>query len=197
MSRLIGAPEYDLVIRNGRVIDPAQKIDKIANVAIRGGRIAAIHSRIAAAAAAESMDAAGKLVVPGLIDIHVHARDSTLLPPEILSTGVTTIVDAGSRGADNIDQIIEIARAAPNRMRLMINISRLGNNPNPDPNHRGEFLDGTALADVGKARAAIEKHREWIVGMKARLSRNICGRLSGKIRSWGISFVRSATTASA
>src|SRR5947209_1370146 len=127
ISRLKGAAPYDLVIRNGRVIDPAQKIDKIADVAIRGGRIAAIHPKIAAGSA-ESIDAAGKLVVPGLIDVHVHARDSTLLPPEILSTGVTSMVDAGSRGADNIDQIIEIARAAPNRMRLMINISRLGNN---------------------------------------------------------------------
>ena len=55
--------------------------------------------------------------MPGLIDIHLHARDATLLPPEILSTGVTSMVDAGSRGADNIGQILEIARNAPNRMR--------------------------------------------------------------------------------
>ena len=97
----------------------------------------------AAEAAAESLDAQGKLVVPGLIDIHLHARDATLLPPEILSTGVTTMVDGGSRGADNVDQILEIARSAPNRMRILINISRLGNNPFPDPARRAEFLDGT------------------------------------------------------
>ena len=167
-----GATQYDLVIRNGRVIDPAQKIDRIADVAIHAGRIAAIRPHIRDAAA-ESFDASGKLVVPGLIDIHVHARDASLLPPEILSTGVTSMVDAGSRGADNLDQVIEIARNAPNRMRIMINISRLGNNPNPDPARRGEFLDGTALADVAKARAAIERNRQWVIGMKARLSRNI------------------------
>jgi dihydroorotase len=83
------------------------------------------------------------------------------------------MVDAGSRGADNLGQILEIARSAPNRMRILINISRLGNNPYPDPARRGEFLDGIELADVGKARAAIEQNRQWIVGMKARLSRNI------------------------
>jgi len=169
------AAEFDLVIRNGRVIDPSQKIDRIADVAIRAGRIAALHPKIPAAAAAESIDATGKLVVPGLIDIHLHARDATLLPPEIMSTGVTTMVDGGSRGADNIDQILEIARNAPNRMRILINISRLGNNPYPErePERRGEFMDGLELADVAKARAAIEKNHEWVIGMKARLSRNI------------------------
>jgi dihydroorotase len=169
----IRAAEYDLVIRNGRVIDPAQKIDRLADVAIRAGRIAAIRPNIPREAAAESLDAKGSLVAPGLIDIHLHARDATLLPPEILSTGVTSMVDGGSRGADNIGPILEIARNAPNRMRILINISRLGNNPNPDPARRGEFLDGIELADVAKARAAIEQNRQWIIGMKARLSRNI------------------------
>jgi len=173
LPALLRAAEYDLVIRGGRVIDPAQKLDRIADVAIRAGRIAAIHPNIGADTAAQLLEAQGKLVLPGLIDIHLHARDATLLPPEILSTGVTSMVDAGSRGADNIDQILAIARSAPNRMRVLINISRLGNNPNPDPARRGEFLDGIELADVAKARAAIEKNRQWIVGMKARLSRNI------------------------
>src|SRR5580704_9191471 len=165
----IRAAEYDLVIRNGRVIDPALKIDRLADVAIRAGRITSIRPNIPAEAAADSLDAKGKLVVPGLIDIHLHARDATLLPPEILSTGVTSMVDAGSRGADNIGQILEIARNAPSRMRILINISRLGNNPNPDPTRRGEFLDNVDLADVAKARAAIEQNRHWIIGMKARL----------------------------
>jgi dihydroorotase len=173
LTRVLRAAEYDLVIRNGHVIDPAQKIDRLADVAIRAGRVESIRPNIRAEAAAESLDAKGHLVVPGLIDIHLHARDATLLPPEILSTGVTSMVDAGSRGADNIGQILEIARGAPNRMRILINISRLGNNPNPDPARRGEFLDGIELADVAKARAAIEQNRQWIVGMKARLSRNI------------------------
>src|SRR5216117_626429 len=128
--RRIFAADYDLVIRGGRVIDPSQRLDRRADVAIRGGKIAAVRREIPASTGADSIDARGKLVVPGLIDIHLHARDAELPPQEILSTGVTTMVDAGSKGADNVDQLIEIARNAPSRMRILMNIGRLGNNPN-------------------------------------------------------------------
>jgi dihydroorotase len=163
------AAEYDLLIRGGRVLDPGRKVDGMLDVAIRAGKIAAVQKNIPASSAAEVMDAGGKLVVPGLIDDHVHARDAELPPAEFLSTGVTTMVDAGSRGADNIEQIIAIAQGAQNRMRLMLNIGRLGNNPGG----RAEFLDGPEQADVEKAKAAVAKHRQWIVGMKVRLSRGI------------------------
>jgi dihydroorotase len=165
----LSAAGYDLVIRGGRVIDPAQRIDRIMDVAIRGGKIAALGKNIPASSSIESIDATGKLVVPGLIDIHLHARDAALPPSAIMALGVTSMLDAGSRGADNVDELIEIARAAPNRMRILLNIGRLGNNPNG----RGEFLDSIDPADVEKARAAVKKHREWIVGIKARLSRGI------------------------
>src|SRR5690606_21480655 len=112
-SLLFGAAaEYDLVLRGGRVIDPAQQVDMIADIAISGGRIAALAPSFAGNAA-ETIDASGLLVVPGLIDVHVHARDAELPPSEFLAGGVTTMVDAGSRGADNIDTIIAIAQAAP------------------------------------------------------------------------------------
>lgn len=179
---LIGTPQnllaagYDLVIRGGRVIDPSQGMDQIADVAIRAGKIAAVQPEIRDASV-ESIDARGKLVMPGLIDIHVHARDAALPPSEFLSTGVTSMVDGGSRGADNVDDLIAIARAAPNRLRLLLNIARLGNNPGG----RGEFLDGIAPADVAKARAAVEQHRQWVVGIKARLSRSIAGDLDVEV----------------
>jgi dihydroorotase len=167
-GKTLSAADYDLTIRGGRVIDPARRIDRQMDVAIRGGKIAALAPSLPASAA-ETIDAGGKLVVPGLIDIHLHARDAELPPAAIMALGVTSMVDAGSRGADNVDQLIEIVRAAPNRARILLNISRLGNNPNG----RGEFLDSVDLADVSKARAAVEKHRQWIVGVKARLSRGI------------------------
>src|SRR5262245_44729654 len=109
---VFAASEYDLLIRGGRVLDPGRKVDGMLDVAIRGGKIAAVSRNIPASSAAEVMDAGGRLVVPGLIDDHVHARDAELPPAEFLSTGVTTMVDAGSRGADNIDQIIAIAQGA-------------------------------------------------------------------------------------
>jgi hypothetical protein len=65
------AARYDLIIRGGRVIDPSVRLDAIRDVAISGGRIAAVEANIAADAA-DTIDARGKLVVPGLIDIHTH-----------------------------------------------------------------------------------------------------------------------------
>jgi dihydroorotase len=156
---------YDLVIRNGRVIDPSERLDMVTDVAIRSGQIAAIGRSLQGF---DSIDATGKVVTPGLIDIHVHARDAELPPTEFLKTGVTTMVDAGSRGADNIDQLIPVARQSPNRFRFLLNIARLGNN---NPTGKGEFLEGVDLADVDKARKAVMEKRQWIVGMKARLSR--------------------------
>src|SRR2546426_4313753 len=64
--------KYDLILKSGRVIDPSLKLDAIRDVAIAGGRIAAIETNIAGDAS-EVIDARGKLVVPGLIDIHTHA----------------------------------------------------------------------------------------------------------------------------
>src|SRR6187551_1112459 len=163
------ASEFDLLIRGGRVLDPGRKVDGMLDVAIRGSSIAAVRTGIPASSAAEVIDASGLLVVPGLIDIHLHARDAELPPSAILATGVTTMVDAGSRGADNVDQLVGIAQGAANRMRILLNIGRLGNNPGG----KGEFLEGVEQADVEKARAAVAKHRRWIIGMKARLSRGI------------------------
>ena len=62
------APRYDLVIRNGRVIDPASKLDRLTDVAISTGRIAAVQTSIAAADAADVIEARGLLVTPGLVD---------------------------------------------------------------------------------------------------------------------------------
>jgi dihydroorotase len=170
--RALTAADYDLVIRGARVIDPARRFDGRADVAIRGDEIAAVRPDIPAAAGA-SIDARGKIVVPGLIDVHVHARDAELPPSEILATGVTSMADAGSKGADNVEQILDIARHAPNRLRVLLNVARLGNNPGG----RGEFLDGLEQADVEKAKRAVAEHRDWIVGLKARLSRGIAADL--------------------
>src|SRR4030088_2730609 len=72
------AASYDLIIRRGRVIDPSVRLDAIRDVAISGGRIAAVEANIEGdtAETAEIIDARGKLVVPGLLDIHTHVARS-------------------------------------------------------------------------------------------------------------------------
>src|SRR5437588_3697254 len=73
------AASYDLIIKGGRVIDPSVRLDAIRDVAISGGRIVAIEATIAGDAA-ETIDAHGKLVVPGLLDIHPHTARSAERP---------------------------------------------------------------------------------------------------------------------
>jgi dihydroorotase len=161
------AATYDLVIKGGRVIDPSLGVDAIRDVAIAGSRIAAVEPDIAADGA-ETIDARGKLVVPGLVDIHNHAARSKEGPPLCLLDGVTAFVDAGSFGADGIDQGADNAKAGPNLGRVLINISRTGVQPG------GELMD-ISRADVGLARGAIARHRDVIIGVKARLSNNVAG----------------------
>src|SRR5262245_31013980 len=72
-GRLTAQPtRYDLIIKGGRVIDPSLRVDATRDIGIAAGRIAAVESTLTAEAAA-TLDARGKLVVPGLIDIHTHA----------------------------------------------------------------------------------------------------------------------------
>src|SRR5580765_6249845 len=106
------AAHYDLVIRGGRVIDPSMRLDAIADVAISGGRIAAVEPRLSADAT-EIIDARGKLVIPGLLDIHTHCGRAADGPGMVLQDGVTGWIDAGSQGADHIADVIAIAKKAP------------------------------------------------------------------------------------
>jgi dihydroorotase len=93
---------WDLLIKGGRLLDPGQDIDATQDVAISGERIAAIGTDLDRARASKVLDASGKLVTPGLIDIHTHVFrssgvSSSLDPdPTSLAYGVTTVLDAGS-----------------------------------------------------------------------------------------------------
>ena len=87
--------------RQGRARDrPLARVNAIRDVAIAGGRIAAVEANIAADAA-EVIDATGKIVVPGLLDVHTHYARDTEGPTGCLSDGVTGWIDAGSEGADS------------------------------------------------------------------------------------------------
>jgi dihydroorotase len=161
------AAVYDLIIKGGRVIDPSVGLDAVRDVAIAGGSIVAVDSNLAGDAA-ETIDARGKIVAPGLIDIHTHAARGKEGPPMALLDGITGWVDAGSGGADNIDQLAAVARGSPQIGRLLVNISRVGVAP-------GGELHDINLANVALAQGAIVRNRDVVVGVKARLSENVAG----------------------
>jgi len=161
------AASYDLIIKGGRVIDPSVRLDATRDVAISGGRIVAVEATIAGDAA-DTLDARGKLVVPGLLDIHTHAGRSAEGAGLVLQDGVTGWIDAGSQGAERIGETIAVARSSPQPGRVLINIGRNGILP------EGDTMD-LKRADVDAARDAIAKNRDFIVGVKARLSRDVAG----------------------
>lgn len=158
---------YDLVIKGGRVIDPSIRFDAVADIGISNGRITAVE-RSLTADATQVLDARGKLVVPGLIDIHAHCGRTADGAGLVLQDGVTGWIDAGSQGADGIAGVVAIARKAPQPCRVLVNIGRAGILP------EGDTMD-LARADVNAAKEAIARNRDVIVGVKARLSRDVAG----------------------
>src|SRR5215469_7510252 len=153
------AAKYDLIIKSGRVIDPSVRLDAVRDVAMSGGRIAAVEAAITDEAV-ETLEAKGKLVVPGLLDIHTHCGRFPNGPGMVLEDGVTGWVDAGSKGADAIGDSIAVARSSPQPGRVLINIGRAGILP------EGDTMDLTR-ADVGAAKGAIAKNLDFVVGVKA------------------------------
>jgi len=101
--------KYDLLLRGGRVIDPANGVDGIVDLGIRGGRVVAVASQLQAADAAGVLDVTGRLVVPGLVDLHMHASTEfggQVAHKMLALAGVTTALDM----AGPIRDVLDIAR---------------------------------------------------------------------------------------
>ena len=165
--RAFAAAAYDLVIKGGHVVDPASGLSAVRDVAIAGGKISAVAT-IIDAGGAQVVNAAGKYVIPGMIDIHTHVGRTPGGAAQSLADGVTGFIDAGSGGADLIDDVVRVVKAAPQPGRILISIARTGLLP-------GGELQDIGHADVGAAKAAIARHRDLIAGVKARLSANVTG----------------------
>ncbi len=161
------AATYDLIIKGGRVIDPSVGLDAVRDIAIAGGRIAAVAVDIGDDAD-EVLDASGQIVAPGLIDVHTHAGRDAEGPALALRDGVTGFVDAGSAGADNIDAVADVIRNAPQTGCALVHIARTGVVSD------GELHD-LNLANVALAQGAIARHRDVVAGIKIRLSANVTG----------------------
>ncbi len=171
---------YDLVVKGGRVVDPAQGPSRIQDIAVSNGKIAAIADSIPASDALHIVDATDRIVTPGWIDIHVHVYDGVAplgIPadPNCVAKGVTTVVDAGSAGANTFPGLRKyVINVADTRVFALLNISVVGQSTMAQENPWGELLD-LRYANTALAIKTIERHRDVILGVKVRLTRNIAG----------------------
>ena len=165
-----GAPSYDLLITGGRVIDPSQNLSAERDVAISGGRIARIAANIPPNQARMVYDAKGKLVTPGLIDIHTHVYkyginlnvDSDAVG---FQSGVTTLVDAGSTGTGTFQGFRRyVMETAPTRIYALLNISSIGLVVTNEI-----YLDPRML-NAQQIIRTIGANRDRILGIKVRVN---------------------------
>ncbi len=164
---------FDVVIRGGRVIDPANSLDETADIAFKDGKIAAIGSN-AVGPANETIDARGLIVTPGLIDLHTHiywGGTSLGVDPDayMAKTGCTTLVDAGSAGPANFHGFrAHIIEPAKSRVLAYINASFAGIFAFSPAVMVGESGDIRLLNPAEVVRVARE-HSDVIVGVKVRV----------------------------
>ncbi len=174
-------PAYDLVLRGGRVLDERNGIDGILDVAVKGGRIAAVGADLAAQGA-RLHDVTGCIVAPGLIDIHTHVYNkatSLSVDPGFIArrSGCTTLVDAGSAGAGNYDGFRDYVMAqSPYRIFAFLNISFPGIFGFDKDVSIGEATLRSMLP-VHRCVATIEANRDRLIGVKVRIGGIVTGEL--------------------
>jgi dihydroorotase len=171
---------YDLLLRGGRVVDPASGLDAPRDIAIAGDRIAAIETDIPAERADHVIDASGCLVTPGLVDLHSHVYwGGTSLGVDAdrlaAKSGTTTFVDAGSAGAGNFlgfrRHVMERSKV---RILAYVNISFAGIFGFARTVMVGECGD-LRLCDPRETVACVREHGEVIVGVKVRAGKHASG----------------------
>ena len=174
---------FDLLLKGGRVIDPASGLDAVRDVAVAGGRIAAIGQDIEAEQAGQVIHAGGRLVTPGLIDLHSHVYwGGTSLGVDAdrlaAKSGTTTFIDAGSAGAGNFlgfrRHVMERSKV---RILAYVNISFAGIFGFSHTVMVGECGD-LRLCDPREVVATVREHGDVVVGVKVRSGR-IAGGNSG------------------
>ncbi len=167
------APEqkYDLLVQGGEVLDPGQGLRGKRDLAIFHGRISAVEAQIPADKAKAVIAATGKLVLPGLVDLHVHVYPQATaagLPPDELVpfTATTTYVDAGTSGANNFSGFHHwVINQNRTRIFAFLNISNMGLAGAPV----GELLN-IDYADVELAAKILAENAGLLLGIKVRES---------------------------
>jgi dihydroorotase len=181
----------DLVLRNGHVIDPANGINGIADVRISDGKIGAVARNLAEQPGDQSIDVSGLYVTPGIIDMHAHvahthARSTLSLHPLVntLSSGVTTVVDAGTTGWRDFDQFRHDVIDSSRKIRVLSYVNIVGSGMGGDWEHESEEMNPKFCADTALMHSDVvvgiktahywakrrfdEKHQPWMAVDRAR-----------------------------
>ena len=169
--------KFDLLIRNANVIDPSQGLSGKRDIGIRYGQIEAMETSIAAERGARVMDAGGKLVTPGLVDLHAHtyAFGSAIgIPADELAAQqcTTTVVSAGDAGANNLAGLRRfVMPGSRTRQFAFVHIAVAGLAGFPVPE-----LFNIDYAQVDLAARAVAENADVVLGIKVRMSENVIAR---------------------
>ena len=159
---------YDLIVKGGTVVDPSQNLHALRDVAIEEGKIAKIAVDIPADEAKRVLEVKGKMVTPGIIDIHTHVYSGVTdngVDPDIggVRAGVTTMVDAGSSGCDTFQGFPQhIIPNTATEIIVFLHICRTGLATNPD-------IFSPQSIDLDKTIETITNSNGVITGVKARM----------------------------
>ena len=169
--------KFDLVIKGGEVLDPSQKLRTKRDVGVRFGLVEAVDTDIPAARANRVLNAEGKLVTPGLIDLHAHVfpyGSPIGIPADELVPfqGTTTVVSAGDAGANNFSVFRRhILAQTRTRLYAFVHIANIGLGSFPV----AELLN-IDFAQVDAAARVVAENADVVIGVKVRMSENVIAK---------------------
>jgi len=168
------ADKFDLVIKGGEVLDPSQSLRGKRDIGIRWGVVEAVEAEIPAARALKTIDAAGKLVTPGLIDLHCHVYpygSAIGIPADELVQfqGTTTVVSAGDAGVNNLAALRRYI-VAQSRARIYAFVHIANNGLSAFPVAELYNIDN---AQMEACAMALAENPDFLIGVKVRMSENV------------------------
>jgi dihydroorotase len=166
--------KFDLVIKGGELLDPSQKLRGKRDIGMRFGKIEAIEADIPAARALKVLDASGRTVLPGLVDLHSHVYpygSAIGIPADELIPfqGTTTMVSAGDAGANNFAAFRRFIRGSTRtRLYAFVHIANIGLSGFPEPE-----LYHLGFAQPETAGRTVAENADIALGIKVRMSENV------------------------
>jgi dihydroorotase len=169
--------KFDLVVKGGEVLDPSQNLRARRDIGIRFGAIEALEADIPADKALRVLSASGKIVTPGLIDLHAHVfpyGSGIGIPADELVPfqATTTLVSAGDAGANNLAAFRRmIVGQTRSRLYAFVHIANIGLAGFPVPE-----LYNIDFAQVDAAAKAVAENADLVIGVKVRMSENVIAK---------------------